>query len=287
MWETVWHIIEHTLIDSLKMLPFLFVAYLLIEMLEHKASDKLQHALSRSGNFGIVVGALLGCVPQCGFSVAAANFYSGRIITLGTMMSVFLATSDEAVPMLLSAPGKAGMIFQLILIKIVIAVVAGFGIDLVLKMRHSKDGRPEIHDHNVLCEHCDCEKDGVLKSAVKHTLSIFLFILLITLILNALMELIGESLLSKILLTDSVFQPLVAGAIGLIPNCAASVMLVQLYISGSLSFGSVVAGLCTGAGLSLAVLFRTHKGWKKNLGILLLLYAIGSAAGMLVSLFFH
>lgn len=287
MWETIWHITEHTLIDSLKMLPFLFVAYLLIELLEHKASDKLQHALSKSGSYGIVVGALLGCVPQCGFSVAAANFYSGRVITLGTLMAVFLATSDEAVPMLLSAPGKAGVILQLLLIKIVIAVVAGFGIDLVMRWRKSSEASPEIHDHNVLCEHCDCEKDGVLKSAVRHTLSIFVFILLITLVLNALMELIGESLLSQILLTDSVFQPLVAGAIGLIPNCAASVMLVQLYISGSLSFGSVVAGLCTGAGLGLAVLFRTHRGFKKNLMILLLLYVIGSGAGMLVSFFFH
>ena len=284
--EIIWEVLKETVIDSVKMLPFLFAAYLLIEFLEHKASDKLQHTLSKSGSYGILAGAVLGCVPQCGFSVAAANFYSGRVITLGTLMAVFLATSDEALPILISTPGKAGVILELLLIKVVVAIVAGFAIDLILKMRHAKESKPQVHAHNVLCEHCGCEKDGILKSSVKHTLSIFLFILLISLVLNALMEWIGHDMLSKILLTDSVFQPLLAGLIGLIPNCAASVMLVELYLAGSLSFGSVVAGLCTGAGIGLAVLFRTHKGWKKNVAILLLLYAIGSAAGMLVSIAF-
>ena len=285
--EIIWDILKETVVDSIKMLPFLFAAYLLIELLEHKASDKLQRALSKSGNYGIVAGAVLGCLPQCGFSVAAANFYAGRVITLGTLMAVFLATSDEALPILLSAPGKAGVILELLLIKVIVAVIAGFLIDLVLKARHAEENEPEIHDHNLLCEHCGCEKGGLLKSAVRHTLSIFLFILLVSLVLNALMECVGHDILSKILLTDSVFQPLLAGLIGLIPNCASSVMLVELYLAGSLSFGSVVAGLCTGAGIGLAVLFRTHKGLKKNLGILLLLYGIGSAAGMLVSLFLH
>ncbi len=287
MWEIVWDVIKDTLIDSLKMLPFLFVAYLLIELLEHKASDRLQHTLSKSGNYGIIAGALLGCIPQCGFSVAAANFYSGRVITLGTLIAVFITTSDEAIPVLLSSPGNARVILQLILIKIAVALIAGFAIDLILRARHGKETEPEIHDHNVLCEHCGCEDGGILKSTVKHSLSVFLFILVVSLVLNALMAWMGEELLSKVLLTDSIFQPLLAGLIGLIPNCASSVMLVQLYLAGSLSFGSVVAGLCTGAGIGLAVLFRTHKGLRKNLGILLLLYLIGSAAGMLTSLFIH
>ncbi len=287
MLEIIWHIIKHTLIDSLKMLPFLFAAYLLIEFLEHRASDKLQHALSKSGSHGVIAGALLGCVPQCGFSVAAANLYAGRVITLGALMAVFLSTSDEAVPLLISNPDKAGMILPLILLKIVIALIAGFAVDFVLKLIHAKDSKPEIHDHNVLCEHCHCEEGGIFKSALRHTLSIFAFILLVSLLLNALIEGIGEETIAKLLLTDSVFQPFLAGLIGLIPNCAASVMLVQLYLAGSLSFGAMLAGLCTGAGMGLAVLFRTHKGLKKNLAILLTLYLIGSFAGLIVGLFIH
>lgn len=282
--EEFWDIILDTLLDSVKMLPFLFGAYLLIEFLEHKASDKLQNALSKSGNHGIVVGAILGTVPQCGFSVAAANLYSGKVITLGTLIAVFISTSDEAIPVLLSSPGNAGVLLKLIIAKIVIALIAGFLVDFVLKARHVQENEPELQDHNVLCHHCGCEH-GIIRSAIKHTVSIFLFILLVSFVLNGLITWIGQDIISKVLLTDSVFQPFIAALIGLIPNCAASVMLVQLFLAGSLSFGSVVAGLCTGAGIGLAVLFRANRNWKKNLLILLLLYGIGSISGLMIHLF--
>ena len=282
--EEFWDIILDTLLDSIKMLPFLFGAYLLIEFLEHKASDKLQNALSKSGNHGIVVGAILGTVPQCGFSVAAANLYSGKVITLGTLIAVFISTSDEAIPVLLSSPGNAGVLLKLIIAKIVIALIAGFLVDFVLKARHVQENEPELQDHNVLCHHCGCEH-GIIRSAIKHTVSIFLFILLVSFVLNGLITWIGQDTISKVLLTDSVFQPFIAALIGLIPNCAASVMLVQLFLAGSLSFGSVVAGLCTGAGIGLAVLFRANRNWKKNLLILLLLYGIGSISGLMIHLF--
>ena len=282
--EEFWDIILDTLLDSVKMLPFLFGAYLLIEFLEHKASDKLQNALSKSGNHGIVVGAILGTVPQCGFSVAAANLYSGKVITLGTLMAVFISTSDEAIPVLLSSPGNAGVLLKLIVVKIVIALIAGFLVDFVLKARHVQENEPELQDHNVLCHHCGCEH-GIIRSAIKHTVSIFLFILLVSFVLNGLITWIGQDTISKVLLTDSVFQLFIAALIGLIPNCAASVMLVQLFLAGSLSFGSVVAGLCTGAGIGLAVLFRANRNWKKNLLILLLLYGIGSISGLMIHLF--
>ena len=282
--EEFWDIILDTLLDSVKMLPFLFGAYLLIEFLEHKASDKLQNALSKSGNHGIVVGAILGTVPQCGFSVAAANLYSGKVITLGTLIAVFISTSDEAIPVLLSSPGNAGVLLKLIIAKIVIALIAGFLVDFVLKARHVQENEPELQDHNVLCHHCGCEY-GIIRSAIKHTVSIFLFILLVSFVLNGLITWIGQDTISKVLLTDSVFQPFIAALIGLIPNCAASVMLVQLFLAGSLSFGSVVAGLCTGAGIGLAVLFRANRNWKKNLLILLLLYGIGSISGLMIHLF--
>ena len=282
--EEFWDIILDTLLDSVKMLPFLFGAYLLIEFLEHKASDKLQNALSKSCNHGIVVGAILGTVPQCGFSVAAANLYSGKVITLGTLIAVFISTSDEAIPVLLSSPGNAGVLLKLIIAKIVIALIAGFLVDFVLKARHVQENEPELQDHNVLCHHCGCEH-GIIRSAIKHTVSIFLFILLVSFVLNGLITWIGQDTISKVLLTDSVFQPFIAALIGLIPNCAASVMLVQLFLAGSLSFGSVVAGLCTGAGIGLAVLFRANRNWKKNLLILLLLYGIGSISGLMIHLF--
>lgn len=282
--EEFWDIILDTLLDSVKMLPFLFGAYLLIEFLEHKASDKLQNALSKSGNHGIVVGAILGTVPQCGFSVAAANLYSGKVITLGTLIAVFISTSDEAIPVLLSSPGNAGVLLKLIIAKIVIALIAGFLVDFVLKARHVQENEPELQDHNVLCHHCGCEH-GIIRSAIKHTVSIFLFILLVSFVLNGLITWIGQDTISKVLLTDSVFQPFIAALIGLIPNCAASVMLVQLFLAESLSFGSVVAGLCTGAGIGLAVLFRANRNWKKNLLILLLLYGIGSISGLMIHLF--
>lgn len=285
MWEMIWHVVKHTIIDSAKMLPFLFLAYLLIEFLEHKASARLQHILSKSGPLGVVIGSVLGCLPQCGFSVAAANFYSGRVITLGTMMAVFLATSDEAIPILLSSLGNLGLVAQLLLIKLAVALIAGFGIDLLLRNPKREETEPHLHEHNVLCEHCGCDEGGIFKSAIKHTVSIFLFILLVTFLLNLLMETLGESVLSALLLQDSVFQPLLAGLIGLIPNCASSVMLIELYLAGSLRFGSVVAGLCTGAGVGLAVLFRTNRKVKQNLMILLLLYLIGALSGMLVNLF--
>ncbi len=276
-------VILDILLDSVKMLPFLFGAYLLIEFLEHKASDKLQNALSKSGKHGIVVGAVLGTVPQCGFSVAAANLYSGKVITLGTLIAVFISTSDEAIPMLLSSPGNVGVLLQLIAVKIVIALIAGFAVDFALKTRRVEEAEPELQEHNVLCHHCGCEH-GIFKSAVKHTLSIFLFILLVSFLLNGVIAWIGQDTISKLLFTDSVFQPFIAALIGLIPNCAASVMLVQLFLSGSLSFGSVVAGLCTGAGIGLAVLFRANRNWKKNLFILVLLYGIGSLSGLLIHL---
>ena len=240
--------------------------------------------MSKSGNHGIVVGAILGTVPQCGFSVAAANLYSGKVITLGTLIAVFISTSDEAIPVLLSSPGNAGVLLKLIIAKIVIALIAGFLVDFVLKARHVQENEPELQDHNVLCHHCGCEH-GIIRSAIKHTVSIFLFILLVSFVLNGLITWIGQDTISKVLLTDSVFQPFIAALIGLIPNCAASVMLVQLFLAGSLSFGSVVAGLCTGAGIGLAVLFRANRNWKKNLLILLLLYGIGSISGLMIHLF--
>jgi putative flippase GtrA len=282
-------IILDTLIDAVKMLPFLFVSYFIMEYIEHKNSDKIKKALASSGKFGNIVGAILGCFPQCGFSVTAASLYSGRVITLGTLISVFLATSDEAIPVMLSNPGSYPEMIKIILIKVVIGFVAGTLIDLVLR-KNSKNKNVNIkeqadeHIHK-MCSDCECDHDGILKSTINHTVNVFAFIVIVSFILNIAINFIGETNLSKILLSGSVLQPIVAGLIGLIPNCASSVLLTELYLSGSITFASVIAGLSTGAGIGLVVLFKTNKNIKENLKIVGLTYLMGTLAGIIIEIF--
>lgn len=281
--EIVLDIILDAVLDSLKMLPFLFGAYLLLEFLEHKTSGKLARCLQKMGVFGSLGGSVLGCVPQCGFSVAASNLYAGRLISLGTLMAVFLSTSDEAIPILVSHPDSLGAIWKLILIKVIIAAVSGILIDLVLmkSFRRNQEESEICHD---LCEHCDCEHRGVFSSAVFHTVQIFVFILVVNLVMTALVTLIGEEAFYGVIGDTAVFQPFLAGLVGLIPNCAASVVLTEIYINGGITFGSLIAGLSTGAGLGLVVLFRTNRPMKQNFAVLGLLYAFGVIGGFIVDI---
>ncbi len=274
------HLLEHTLEDSLKMLPFLFAAYLLVEYMEHKSAGKLQKIL-QSGKFGVAGGAVMGCLPQCGFSVIAANLYAGRLISVGTLIAVFLATSDEAVAVLLANPRHAGMVLPLLAVKLVVAILAGLITDMLGRRFYRttpEEGEENLHH---LCEHCGCEH-GMIKPAIKHTAGTFLFILIVNLILHFLMEHVGEQALGSILMSGSFLQPLIAGAVGFIPSCASSVILTELYIAGGISFGSAVAGLCTGAGVGLAVLLRANRNWKDNLRIVSTLYLAGVIAGIVL-----
>lgn len=278
-------ILLDSLIDALKTLPFLFAVYLLIEYMEHKASDKLGAALKKCGKFGAVGGAAIGCIPQCGFSVAAANLYSGRIITMGTIIAVFISTSDEAVPMLLSNPDKVGMLWKLIVIKVIIAVIAGVLVDLTIRAFRKRSKTEERKPFEELCTHCGCKDHSILFSALKHTSLIFALLLVVNIALGFGIELIGEDRLRSVLMTDSVFQPFIAAIIGFIPNCAASVLLTDLYIEGILSFASLIAGLCTGAGMGLIVLLTTNKHIKENLTIIGILYGVSVISGLVISLF--
>ncbi len=212
MFEMITDVLLDALIDSLKLLPFLFGAYLLIEFFEHKASDKLSRTLTKLGPLGTVGGALLGCVPQCGFSVVAANLYSGGLITIGTLIAVFISTSDEAIPVLLAHPDKAGEIWKLLLVKVIIAIIAGIVIDLVVKLFIKKKAEPEMY--NELCEHCGCEH-GILRSSLKHTGITFLFILIVNIVLGGAIAIMGEEALFNLLGTGSVFQPFVAALLDL------------------------------------------------------------------------
>ena len=279
-------IILDTVIDSVKMLPFLFLSYLIIEYIEKKSSKKIQNMLSSSGKFGPIVGSLLGCFPQCGFSVTAASLYAGRVISVGTLIAVFLTTSDEAIPVLISNPGSLGILFKIILTKLVIGIIFGLVIDYILRKKSSKkDTAKEAKEHiEKMCDHCDCKHSGVIKSAIKHTVSIFFFILIVSFILNLIIWLIGDEMLSKILMSGTIFQPLIASLIGLIPNCASSVLLTELYLNGSISFASIIAGLSSGSGIGLVVLFKENNNIKENLKILGTVYLIGIITGFIIEL---
>lgn len=269
-----------TILDSVRMLPFLFAAFLLLEALEHYSTAFVNKTLNRLNKAGPIAGALFGCVPQCGFSVMAANLYSGGVVSLGTLLAVFLSTSDEAVIILMGHPGNGAAIWQLLAVKFVIAFIAGYAADFLFagKLTSPK----HIED---LCGHCGChDHRGILKPALNHTLKLFGYIFVFSGVLNLLIELTGIDAISTFLLNGSILQPFLTAVIGFIPNCAASVLLTELYLNGALSFAAVISGLCTNAGMGLIVLFKVNKNRRENLAITGLLYLIAAAAGMLLSI---
>ena len=281
-------VIEDTLIDAIKILPFLFIAYLIMEYLEHKTGDKTKNLIKKSGKLGPIWGGILGIFPQCGFSAAASNLYAGKLITIGTLIAVYLSTSDEMLPILISENAPIDLIFKVLAIKLVIGIIAGFLIDLVERIINGKNNKQEKENskkeisHICEHEHCHCEKDGILKSSIKHTLSIFLFIIIVTFILNTAIYYIGEDNISNLVLNMPVIGPLISCIVGLIPNCAGSVILTQLYLSNVISLGSMIGGLLVGSGIGILVLFRVNKNLKENLKILGILYLIGALSGIIM-----
>ena len=252
-----------------------------MEYIEHKTSDKAKNTIKKSGKFGPLIGSLLGIFPQCGFSVSATNLYATRVITLGTLIAVYLSTSDEMLPIFISEAVSPLLIVKILAIKLVIGMIAGFLIDLVLRIKNKdKQEEERIID---LCEkeHCHCEH-GIVKSSLKHTLNIFVFILIVNLIMEILINMIGEDTIAGVLNNQPIIAPIIAGLIGLIPNCASSVIITQLYLDNVISAATMISGLLVGAGVGLAVLFKTNKGIKNNIRITILLYAIGVISGIIL-----
>lgn len=278
-------VIEETLLDSIKLIPFLFIAYLIMEYIEHKTSQKSRETIKKSGKFGPLIGSFLGIFPQCGFSVVATNFYAGRVITLGTLISVYLTTSDEMIPIMISEAVPLWTILKILFVKLVIGIVAGFVIDFVLRLINKNK---KIEEENIvdLCEHdhCHCEK-GILKSSIHHTLSIFVFILIVTFIINIAIYFIGEENISNILLNKPILGPIVSSLIGLIPNCASSVIITNMYLKNVINVGTMIAGLLVNAGVGLVVLFKTNKKIKENIAIICLLYIVGVISGIVLEFF--
>ena len=277
-------ILKDTVIDSIKLLPFLFIAYLIMEYIEHKISEKSKEKIKKSGKFGPAIGSLFGIFPQCGFSVVATNLYAARIITLGTLIAVYLSTSDEMLPILISKAVPINIIIGILVVKFVIGMIYGFLIDLFL--RTFKKGKMQEEKIVDLCEeeHCHCE-NGIVKSALKHTINVFIYIFILTLIINIIVGFVGEDTLKNFMTQTSIFEPIIASLIGLIPNCASSVIITELYLSGIISFGSLIAGLLVGAGAGLLMLFRINKNVKENIKIVALLFFLGAITGIIINLF--
>lgn len=279
----MWDAILDSLIDTVKLISFLLITYIIMEFIEHKTSHKTKDAIKKSGHFGPLIGGILGVVPQCGFSAAASSLYSARIITLGTLIAVFLSTSDEMLPILISEAVDVRIILSILGIKLVIAVIVGFIIDLFFRKKfETSEDEPEIKD---LCEHehCHCEH-GIFKSALKHTINITLYIFIISLVLNIIIYFIGEDNLAHILNSTPIIGPIIASLVGLIPNCASSVIITQLYLSKVLNFATMIAGLLVNTGVGLLILFRTNKDLKENIKITVLLFAIGVIFGIIFDL---
>lgn len=274
-------ILTDTLLDGAKLLPFLFLTYLLMEALEHHTGSTLQRQIRRAGAWGPLWGGVLGVVPQCGFSAAASSLFAGRVITVGTLLAIYLSTSDEMLPILISEAVPAATIVKILGAKVAIAVLSGLFVEFVytrLMKRQEKD--MDIH---VVCEeeHCHCE-DGIFISALKHTVRIFLYIFLISLALNLIIGIIGEDALVGIFSGVPLAGELIAALVGLIPNCASSVVITQLYLDGIINAGAMMAGLLSNAGVGVLVLFRLNRDYRQNAAIVGTLYGLGVFWGVII-----
>ena len=277
-------VLLHGVIDTLKLIPFLFLTYLLMEYIEHRAEEKAERFMSRAGSLGPLIGGTLGAVPQCGFSAAAANLYAGRVITVGTLIAVFLSTSDEMLPILIAGNIKIGSVLLIVLYKSAVGILVGFTVDAILRALLKNKEKINI---DAICDedNCHCER-GILHSAIHHTVTITMFVLLITLAINALVFFVGEERLGALMYDKPFVSHLIASLIGLIPNCAASVALASLFSGGIITVGTMMAGLFSGAGVGLLVLFKVNRRLRDNLIIMLVLVCVGIAFGMIADLIF-
>ncbi|MDD6878613.1 MAG: putative manganese transporter [bacterium] len=273
-------IILDALVDSIKLLPFLFIVYVIMEFVEHKSNAKLENTIKKSGKYGPVLGGILGIVPQCGFSVMASNLYATGMITTGTLIAIFLSTSDEMLPIFLSNGIELSIIFKVLVSKAIIGIIFGFLIDFFIRRRKTQIKK----NINAICnkEECHCD-ENIFLSSLKHTINIFMFILFINIFLNLIIYLVGKDSISNIFINNSFVGPIICSLVGLIPNCASSVIITQLFINGTITFGTMMSGLLCSSGMGVLMLFKVNKNKKDNITILLLTYLIGIFVGILLN----
>lgn len=276
-------ILFDTLLDSVKILPFLFLTYLVMELLEHKTGGKSKDQIRRARWSGPIWGGLLGVIPQCGFSTAASSLYAGRVITVGTLLAVYFSTSDEMLPIMISQAVPVPVMIKILGTKAIIAIISGMVVEVVYtRVLKKQEKEMDIH---VVCEeeHCKCE-DGIVKSAAKHTIKIFFYLLLISFVLNVIVGIIGEDTLAQFFVGTPVIGELIAALVGLIPNCASSVVITELYLDGIIGAGEMMSGLLVNVGVGLLVLFRLNRNGKQNAGIIATLYGLGVFWGVIIDL---
>lgn len=267
--------------DSVRLLPFLFLAFFILELFEHYSDRLNQEMLIRFRKAGPILGALLGCIPECGIPVLAANLFTASLISPGTLLSVFLSTSDEAILVLLGTSQHPNIITKLLIIKFFIAVICGYTIDFFFSKQFKENKKAEIHTHS---HGCDEHSHNLFVHAFQHTVNLFCYIFLFTLVLNFLLEIIGFTKLASVLLKGSLLQPILTAFIGLIPSCASSILLIKLYVQGILSFASFIAGLCSTTGVGLAILAKIHPDKKEVCMFAAVLLGCSAFAGFLLSI---
>lgn len=276
-------IIIDSVIDSIKLLPFLFLTYLFMEWLEHKTGSAARNRIRTAGKLGPVWGGLLGVIPQCGFSAAASSLFTGRVITVGTLIAVYLSTSDEMFPIMISNAVPTVTIIRILACKAAIGIISGLIVEYVYThILKKQEGDLDIHE---ICEEerCNCEH-GLISSAATHTLKVFVYIFLISLGLNIIIGLVGEETLAGLFTGAPVIGELIAALVGLIPNCASSVVITQLYLDHIIGAGAMMAGLLVNAGVGLLILFRLNHDRVQNLKIIGTLYGLGVFWGIIIEL---
>ncbi len=303
-------------IDTAKLVPFLFVTYVIMEAIEHASDRRVAHAVANAGTAGPIVGGLLGALPQCGFSAMAATLYAARVVTAGTVVAVILSTSDEMIPVFLAHGDASGVMMLVIVLKMLLGVVIGITVDAILRRLH-RSGDGEVHIHE-LCERerCGCGEDhghghghegeeahdhdhghdhghahgaggtlrSVLRAALHHTIQVTTFIFVVTLALGLVLETVGEGPVAQLAANHPVRATFLCALVGLIPNCAASVAVSELYLAGTIGLGPLVAGLLSSGGVGLLVLWRTNADLRQNLAITAFVYAVGVVCGLMVGI---
>ena len=271
------------LFDTLKLLPYLFITFLVLEFVEHRLTKKNHKLLVKNKKYGPIIGGVLGALPQCGFSSMAANLFSAKVISIGTLIAVFLSTSDEMLPIMISEKVNILLMLKIIGFKIIVGILVGIIVNLIYRSKSS------LKDENIkeICEHdhCSCNEEGIILSSIKHTLKIGIFILIVNILINIIILEVGEDNLSSLLLHHNILTYFVSSLIGLIPNCAGSVIITQLYLANVISIGTLLAGLLTGSGIGILLLFRTNNNLKENISVLSIIYFVGVVVGLLVDLF--
>lgn len=281
MLHLIIHTFEHSIIDTVKLIPFLLVVFVILEYIEHSMNNKTSAIIEKSGKVGPLIGGALGAFPQCGFSAMATNLFGSKIITMGTLVAVYLSTSDEMLPIMISQQSSISKVLTIVLLKAAFGIIVGFIVDLIFKPSPVNISNIESMCHD---EHCDCKHRSPFVSALHHTIHIIVIIMLVTFALNFAIELIGEDTFASMVQSAGIFAPIVAGIIGLIPNCAASVIITQLYISGTITLGTTMAGLLASSGIGWVILFRVNKNLKENFKVMSIVYISAILCGILIDM---